>query len=39
MEKDPGMYQEEIAKIFPGCLISEDGQRIDLAFESEEDNV
>ena len=34
--KEPEIYLEEIEKIYPGCVISHDGQRIDLAFENEE---
>lgn len=34
--KEPEIYQEEIDRIYPGCVIAGDGQMIDLAFEDEE---
>lgn len=36
--KEPEIYREEIEKIYPGCVIADDGQRIDLAFENEEND-
>ena len=37
--KEPEIYREEIEKIFPGAVISQDGQTIDLAFEEDEQDV
>jgi ribonuclease Z len=35
--EDPALYQKEIESIYPGAVISKDGENTELSFENEED--
>ena len=36
---EPELYIEEVQKIFPEAIVSKDGQRIDLSFVDEDENI